>query len=136
MNTNRYLIASLAVAVWLLLYGFVVNTIVLAEFWAANTATGLMRAEGEEQMWAVLVSCLLQGFALGYIFTRGYEHRGIGEGVRFGLLMIWLVGAIYLLLYALQPFTLAGLLVSVIADGIMYVGAGVLLALLYKPASG
>lgn len=132
MNTNKYVIASLGAAVWLYFYGFVANAIVLMDYWIANTAPGLMRAEGEEIMWAIVVSMLVQGFALGYIFTRNYEAKGIGEGVRFGLLITWFIAGLYLLFYAIQPWGLAPTFVAIISDGIGYVGAGVVLSLLYK----
>ncbi len=132
MNTTKYWIASLAAAVWILFYGFVANTIVLADFWAGQTSPGLMRPEGEEVMWAIIVSCLLQGLALGFIFTRGYQNKGIGEGVRYGLLIAWFIAGLYLLFYALQPWSQIGLVVAIVTDGLMYVGAGILLALLYR----
>ncbi len=132
MNVTKYWIASLAAAVWLLLYGFVANVIVLGGFWEAHTSPGLMRPEDQQIMWAVIVSCLLQGLALGFIFTRGYENKGIAEGLRFGVLIAWFVAALYLLFYALQPWDNVSTAVTIVTDGIMYVGAGVVLALLYK----
>ncbi len=132
MNAQKYWIASLAAGVWIFLYGFVANVIILADYWAANASPGLMRPEGEEIMWAIIASCLMQGLALGYIFTRGYENKGIGEGLRFGVLIAWFVAAIYLLFYALQPWGTTSTLVAIATDGIMYLGAGVILALLYR----
>ena len=93
-----------------------------------------MRGEGEEVMWAIALSTLVQGLALGYIFTRNFEGKGIGEGVRFGLLIAWFVAGLYLLFYAIQPWELAGTFVAMISDGIGYVGVGVVLSLLYKKA--
>ena len=133
MNMSRYLIASVAAGVWIFFYGFVANAVVLADFWAANAAPGLMRPEGEELIWAIVASCLLQGLALGFIFTQGHKNTGIGEGLRFGVLIAWFVASIYLLFFALQPWTPVTTAVSAVTDGIMYLGAGVVLALLYKP---
>ena len=84
-------------------------------------------------MWAIVASCLLQGLALGAIFVQGHKNTGIGEGLRFGALIAWFVASIYLLFYALQPWTPVTFAVAAVTDGIMYVGAGVVLALLYKP---
>lgn len=132
MNTNKYLIASFGAAVWLFVYGFVVNAIVLMDYWIANTLPGTMRPEGEEIIWAIVVSVLLQGFALGYIFTRNYQAKGVGEGVRFGLLIAWFIAGLYFLFYAIQPWGLVPTFVAIAADGIGYIGAGVVLSLLYK----
>jgi len=134
MNTNRYLIASPVTGVWMVVYGFVANQVVLGDFWSSQVAPGLVRPEGEEILGAVIASCFLQAFALGFIFTRGYEARGLGEGVRFGLLVAWFVASLYLLFYALQPWNVISVTVSALTDGLMYVGAGVVLALLYRKA--
>ena len=132
MNTKRFLIAGVAVAVWLMLYGFVVYGILLADFWDSQGNAAMMRPENEQVMWAIMLSCLLQGLALAFIFTKGYEGKGVGEGVRFGLLVAWFIAGLYLLFYAIQPWGEVGLVASIATDGLMYVGAGIVLALLYR----
>ena len=133
MNMSRYLIASVAAGVWIFFYGFVANVVVLADFWAAHASPGLMRPEGDEVMWAIVASCLSQGLALGFIFTKGHQNTGIGEGLRFGGLIAWFVASVYLLFFAIQPWTLVTLATAAATDGLMYLGAGVVLALLYRP---
>lgn len=132
MNTNRYILASLAVALFIFLYGWVVHGILLADFWAEQLVEGSMRPQGEEVMWAIVVSCLLQGLALGFIFVKGYQSKGIAEGVRFGLLIAWFIVAIYFLQYALSPMTMTAMVTGMITDGVMYLLCGVILAALYK----
>ena len=132
MNTSKYLVASIAAAIWLFLYSFVANVIILGSFWTANTSPGLMRPEAEQVMWAIVASMLVQALVLGYIFTRNFEGKGIAEGVRFGLLIASFVAGIYLLFYGIQPWGLTGTFVAIIADGIGYVGTGIVLSLVYK----
>jgi len=137
MNTGKYVVASVVAAVWMLLYGFVMNTIVLKDFWASMALSeGMMRPENEQVMWAIVVSCLAQALALGYVFIRGYENRGVGEGFRFGLLVAWFIAAVYLLFFAIQPWTLQGWVTSSVVDGGMYIGVRIVLALLYRPKAG
>lgn len=132
MNTKRYVLASLGVAVFIFIYGWVVHGILLADFWAEQLVEGAMRPPGEEVLWAIVVSCLLQGYALAFIFTRGYQNLGIMEGVRFGLLIAWFIAAIYVLQFALSPISMTTMVYGLIIDGIMYIIAGVILAALYK----
>lgn len=132
MNNQRYLIAGIGAAIFMFIYGWVVQGILLSDFWAANMPAGSMRPDDEVMLWAIAVSCLLQGLALGYIFVKGYEGLGIGEGFRFGLLIAWFIFAMYIMWYALSPMTNIGFVVGVLTDGIMYIGAGVVLAALYK----
>lgn len=135
MNTNRYLLASLGAAVFIFLYGWVVHGVLLSDYWSEQFVEGSMRAPGEEIMWAIVVSCLLQGLALGFIFIKGYQNKGIGEGVRFGLLIAWFIIALYFLHYALSPMAITTMVTGMVTDGIMYLIAGVILATLYKEAS-
>ncbi len=132
MNTQKYVIASLGASVWLFVYGFVANAIILMDYWTANSSPGLMRPEGTEIMWAIVAAMVIQGFALGYIFTKNFEAKGVGEGVRFGLLIAWFMAGIYFMVYALQPIEMGPMFVGILTDGIGYVGAGAVLAMLYK----
>lgn len=134
MNTKRYLAASLGVAVLIFFYGWLVHGYLLADFWSEQMVEGAMRPQGEEVMWAIIASCLLQGLALAFIFVKGYQAKGIMEGFRFGLLIAWFIIAIYFLHYALSPMEPVALVTGMIADGLMYVIAGVILAALYKEA--
>ncbi len=83
-------------------------------------------------MWAIIAACLLQGVALGYLFAKGHEGKGWTEGVRFGLAIACFIAGLYLLFYAIQPWGLVPTAVSIVVDGIMYTGAGIVLAVLYK----
>jgi hypothetical protein len=132
MNTSKYLVASIGAAIWLFIYSFVANVIVLGNYWQTSTSAGLMRADEDQIMWAISASMLVQALALGYIFTRNYEHKGVGEGVRFGLLIAAFVAGLYLLFYGIQPWALTSTFIAMISDGIGYVGVGVVLSLLYK----
>ena len=137
MNTSRYLTASIVAGLFMFFYGFIANGVILMDYWTATANPGMMRPEGEEKLWAIGLSCVLQALALGWIFVKGYENKGIVEGVRFGVLVAWFVGALYLLFYAIQPMTAGPFLLSVATDSVMYIGAGAVLAALYKskPAS-
>ena len=132
MNTNRYIIASLAGGAFILFYGFIVNAILLKDFWATHTAALQMRPEGTEIMWAIVVSCFLQGFVLTYIYSKGMRNTEVLEGLRFGVLIAAFVASIYLLFYALQPWGLGATLTTMLVDGVMFIGAGMVIAALYK----
>ncbi|MBT8114905.1 MAG: hypothetical protein KJP04_05975 [Arenicella sp.] len=132
MNTKNYLIASIAGGTFILFYGFIVNAILLADFWSNHGGTALMRPEGTEIMWAIVASCYLQGFILTCIYIKGMSGTGIMEGLRFGLLIAAFVASIYLLFYGLQPWGLDATVVTMLVDGVMFIGAGLVIAALYK----
>jgi len=134
MNTNRYVIASVATAVFFFFYGFVMNVIILDGFYMENLSQQMFRPEGSQLMWAIVLSCILQAFVLGYIFLQNYEGKGWIEGARFGFWIALFYGSVQLISFALMPMSANVLLVGVIADGIGYVALMSVFALVYKPA--
>ena len=45
----------------------------------------LMRPQGESMLWIHFVTAAIASFFFTLIFSKGYEGKGIGEGVRYGL---------------------------------------------------
>ena len=132
MNTNKCLLASIAAAVFLFIYGWVVYGLLLANYVARIAPEGMMLPRGSENIGLIALGCLVQGIALCLIFVKGREGLGPIEGVRFGLLIgIFLLG-VYVLMAGISPYTLRASLTFAILDTIMYMGAGIVIAALYK----
>jgi hypothetical protein len=134
MNTNRYVMASAAAGIFFFFYGYVANVIVLGPIFADVIPSGIYREMGEEMVGVIFLACILQAFVLGYIFLKNYEAKGWQEGARFGFLIALFYGALALLNYAIIPIPFSAILGSVVGDGLGYVGLGIVLALVYKPA--
>lgn len=132
MNTQKYAIASLGAAVFIFLYGWLVYGLLLADYVASISPAGSMLPQAEQSILFIALGCLIQGFGLGLIFVKGYEARGPMEGVRFGLFLgIFLLG-LYVLMTGISPYTLRAAITFTVIDTIMYMGAGVAMAMLYK----
>ena len=132
MNTQKYVIASLAAAVFMFFYGFLVYGVLLTDYVASITIPGTMVAEGEENMMLIALGTIIQAFGLGLLYTKGHEGKGPMEGVRFGLFVgIFLIG-IYVLMAGLTPYSVQTQLTFGAIDTVMYMGAGVVFAMLYK----
>lgn len=132
MNTQKYVIASLAAAVFMFFYGFVVYTFLLADYVASITIAGTMVAEGEENIMLIALGTVIQAFGLGLLYTKGHEGKGPMEGVRFGLFVGLFVIGIAVLLAGLTPYSVQTKLTFGAIDTVMYIGAGVVFAMLYK----
>lgn len=132
MNTQKYVIASLAAAVFMFFYGFVVYTFLLADYVASITIPGTMVAEGEENIMLIALGTVIQAFGLGLLYTKGHEGKGPMEGVRFGLFVGLFVIGIAVLLAGLTPYSVQTKLTFGAIDTVMYIGAGVVFAMLYK----
>lgn len=85
MNVRRYLAATLAVFVVSVGLGYVVNGVLLQSTYAS--IHGVWRPDILSKMWINAVNDFILSFVFVYLFAKGYEGRGMLEGVRFGLLM-------------------------------------------------
>ena len=87
MNTSRYVIGSLAVFVYIFLFEFLYHGMFLTSQYML--VEQLMRPEPEffGLFHWIIIGELLMAFFFCLIFIKGYEGKGIGEGVRFGLLI-------------------------------------------------
>ena len=109
-----------------------VNMVLLASTYQSTAS--VWRPDMMSKMWIFHVVMLIQAFFFAFIFSKGYENKGLGEGVRYGTYVgIWLgVGKAYAT-YAMIaiPYSLA--LQWFIYCVIEYVAAGIVLALIFKP---
>lgn len=135
MNCLRWLIGSIAVWFTLFLYEGILHAVILADSYEAIRA--ILRPEGEDMVrFFLFVGAAELALALGfcYIFIKGYENKGIMEGVRFGALTGLTFGLFfYLAQYAVYPMPMS-LSLSLIAGLVVeLVLAGIVIAAIYKP---
>lgn len=92
------------------------------------------KEEMDSMMWMMMLAGALLTFAFCYIFTRGYEGKGVMEGVRYGLwiaLLCAIPQAIDSFVIYPVPMSLA---VKWAVSGVAYfVILGAILASIYKP---
>lgn len=132
MNRNKFLVASFGAAVFLMLYGYTMYGVLLADYVARISPQGSMLPPESQSIGLIILGCLVQGLGLTLIFIKGYEGGGPMEGVRFGLLLGVFIFGMYLLMSGVSPYTLRAAVTFAIIDTIMYMGAGVVIALLYR----
>ncbi len=87
-----------------------------------------------DKMWIMHLTSLFLSFLFVYIFTKGYEGKGVGEGVRYGLLIGLLmngVGAFNQYVIYPVPFKLA--VQWFIFGTLEFIIAGIITALIYRP---
>ena len=85
MNVQRYFIGSNVVFVFLFIVEWIFHGLIMDGFY--DEARHLLRPEtegGSCMIW-MIIGFLLMAFGFCFIFTKGYENKGIGEGIRFGL---------------------------------------------------
>lgn len=130
MNTNRYIAATLVVFIAVFALDFLVHGVMLKD--AYTQTAHLWRPEEEANMLYMFASQLLSSAVLVFIFTRHYEGRGIGEGMRFGLMIGLFLAALELGAYCYMPIPMSLLLswmAAVLAKGIV---SGIVAAAIYR----
>jgi hypothetical protein len=92
-----------------------------------------MRPDADRLRWVYAVITLVGSFFFSFIFSKGYEGKGIGEGIRYGTYIgIWLSIGMAYGTYAMieMPYKLA--IQWFILGVIEYIIGGIVLALVYK----
>ncbi|MCL4548270.1 MAG: hypothetical protein M1495_06850 [Bacteroidetes bacterium] len=136
MNVKKLIIAFVVVFILLEATNYLVNMVILSSTYANPDISKIFRpmAEMESKMWMMWIADLVYSFFFVFIFVKGYESKGIMEGVRYGIyigLFIQLLAAVAQNVFYPVPGYLAvqwfiyGLIQSVIF--------GVAAAMIYKP---
>ena len=137
MNAGRYVMAAVILWVFLFVIEYFFHGVLLRDVYAQ--VQNLLRPEGGQAasfVW-MLIAYLIMAFGVTFIFAKGYENRGIGEGIRFGLIIGVTFGVTSSLILH-QVFALsAGFTIWTMVGGLIeMVLAGILLALIYTPKAG
>ena len=108
----------------------IVNVVILGS--AFESVKSMMRPDMMTKLWILDLVTLIGSFFFAFIFSKGFENKGIVEGVRYGIYIgIWLsVGKAYGT-YAMVaiPYSLA--LQWFIYGVLEYVIAGVVLSFIF-----
>jgi hypothetical protein len=135
MNIKKLIITVIAVFVLLEVTSYIIHSVILAKTYEGLVNTFRPMAEMENMMWRMWIADLVFSFFFVFIFTKGYQNKGIMEGVRYGiyiaLFMNFSASIAQNVVYNI-PFSLA--FQWGIYGAIQMVLAGVVTALLYKPA--
>ena len=135
MKVNRFVRACVGVYVVYQVLSFIINTFILGDTYLALASVWRPEAEMMSKMWILFLTSAVWTVLFCYIFTRGYENKGVMEGVRYGLMIGLFVGLPFSYeSYAVYPITIGLAHAWVIASVVMSIACGAVLAAIYKPA--
>jgi len=135
MNVKRFVLACVGVYLVYQVLSFIINMVILGDTYQALASVWRPEAEMMSKMWIMYLTSAVWTVLFCYIFTRGYENKGVMEGVRYGLLMGLLIGIPFSYeSYAVYPITLGLAHAWVLATVFIAVVSGAVLAAIYKPA--
>ena len=130
MNKKLWL-GALAVFIVLEILMFLIHGVILSS--AYQAIAGVFRHDMSSKMWMYHVINVFTAFFFTFIFSKGYEKKGIMEGVRYGFYIgVWMSVSMALGTDAMitlgRWMTIQWLIYGVIE----YMIAGVVLALVFK----
>ncbi len=109
---------------------YLIFTVILGPQWEATKS--LWRADMGSKWYVYVLLAIIGSFFFSFIFSKGYEGKGIGEGIRYGTYIgIWLSAGAAYGTYGMVaiPYSLA--LEWFICGVIEYIIAGIFLALVF-----
>ncbi len=131
MNIKRYVVASFAVFVVIQAIDWLVHGVLLAEWY--RELQNLWRPDMMDLMWLMMAGSLFYSFMFVFIFTKGYEGKGVLEGARYGLLIGLLIYVSGMLgQYAMYPIPVGMALIWLGYGIVEMVIAGMIAAVIYR----
>ena len=136
MNWKKFWVAALLVYVVFAVTTFIIHSLILGGYYTKPDVVNSWRPEEEMNKygWVRFVTMAVFAFFFTFIFAKGYERKGIMEGVRYGIyiaLFVFFVTSfdefiVFQIPYAVVWYwIIAGLVQSVLM--------GIIAALVYKP---
>lgn len=115
--------------------GFLIHQIMLDQTYQSLASVFRPEAEMMDKMWIMIVSSGISLLIFCYVFTKGYENRGIGEGIRFGVLIGLFLSLPYVLdQYVVYPITASLAMIWLVTGVVTFTILGAVFSAIYKPA--
>jgi hypothetical protein len=135
MNWKRFLFAFIAVYVFLFLWGWLLNGVVLKGVYAETPSLWRSQTEmGSLFHWIIIGEGLLV-FAFVMIYASGFAGGGVAAGIKFGILLEIAAIGMRCAMYAVQPFPGKLIVIGSISGLIEMIIAGAIVGAIYKPQS-
>ena len=133
MNIKRLAIAI--IVIYFVSYGLAMlySEVIFADQFDAYNAIMRPEAQSGPYMAAMLFGYLVMTCLFCYIFTKGYENKGLAEGARYGLLMGLLLASVEWNYGISLPLPMTVVVLNTILALIIWIVAGLILAAIYKP---
>lgn len=133
MNKKNFIFTSVVVFVVFQVINFVIHSLILMK--AYQALEHVWRPDMMGKMWIIYATSLIFSFLFVFIFSRGYEGRGIAEGVRYGLVIGLLMNVMGMFnQYAVYPIPIGLTIQWFIYGVIQFIICGIVAAALFKPA--
>ncbi len=134
MNNKTFWIGFVVVYIVMQALGFLIHAVLMSETYAGLGSVLRPEAVMMDMMWMMMFGEAVMMFMFCYIFTRGYEGKGIMEGVRFGVLIGFLMAsAVAISPHVIFPLPADVASIWMISGFVTFIVSGAVFAAIYKP---
>lgn len=133
-NKKNCLISSLVVFIVLFVTDFLIHGILLKGIYEETAS--IWRPESESLMWLMWVGYVVFAPVFVAIYKKGYDatKKGLGQGLRFGVLIGLLMSVLPTLVwYAVVPIPVSLAVYWFLGGMVQLIACGIALGLVYKP---
>jgi hypothetical protein len=127
---KKLLYGSIAVFVTIDVLNFLIHGVILTS--AYQSLSSLWRPDMMSKVWITHLNAAISAFFFAFVFSKGYEGKGVAEGARYGFYIgFWLSALMAYGTYMMiaVPYSLA---VQWFIYGVVeYIVAGIVLALVF-----
>ncbi|MCR4416444.1 MAG: hypothetical protein NUV92_01675 [Ignavibacteria bacterium] len=136
MFSKKFWLTFILVFVTLEVSGYIIYSLIMGSTFQDPDVSKAFRPEGEmmSKMWIVYLMDLVWSFFFTFFFVKGYENRGIMEGIRFGIY----IGLFFSMVVSYQSYVFYPLPYKVVLQMFLWgfvqsILCGIVAALVYKP---
>src|SRR6185503_3742087 len=136
MNVKRFVLACVAVFVFVMLFSWVFHGVLLKDTYAQTA--NMWRPEAEMGKYSVflILGQFIQVVAFCLIYTRSESHkRSVAFGAGYGIAVGVLKGGGSLIMHAVQPLPMSVIGAWIVGDIIQVAIAGAILGAIYPGSS-
>lgn len=117
--------------VWQILE-YLINGVILQSTYMELQSVWRPEAEMQEKMWLFPVMGLVVSYMFSFIFSKGYEAKGIAEGARYGLYIgLMMSTPMALAQYVVYPITESLAVQWFIYSMVEFIIGGIILAVIF-----
>lgn len=135
--SKKFWIAFVVVFVVWNILDFLTHGVILSSTYQSEEVMKIMRPDMQSKMWIFYVVSVIMSFFFTLIFSKGYEGKGISEGIRYGLYVGLLMSTpMAYSSYAMYPLPYSLALQWFIYGIIHFIILGIVVALVYGKSGG
>ncbi|MGE4234381.1 MAG: hypothetical protein AB7F43_13725 [Bacteriovoracia bacterium] len=132
MLKKKLIITLLVSFVSVFVTDMIIHQHLLGELYRQNAHLWRTEMEMGQHLHFMLLGQILVAICFAFIFTKGYEKKGLAEGARYGALMAAFTTGGLLINHAVLPYPLALTMAWVVTTFIQNILVGILIAYTYK----